>query len=259
MNRIDLRPKTVLGGVLTSNGPSVPATVSLAAGIVKLSNSFEISFESEQTGYARLFELGNESPAFAFVRSPSGTGKTTLLRLFYSYLRQRPLPLGTTLSFQLQPNDQAVLPRAVGFVTQDPPKLSHWRVSDLLPHSSAYLQAFFPSDWADLYGRRLGELSGGQRKRVFIASVVEGLARRAEKLAFLLLDETLDGLGVVGAEACLRAIASVWSLSSDRPLYVLVVTHLDDTGFLVGMRAARISLGVVSDSSTQLRVALGAR
>lgn len=84
------------------------------------------------------------------------------------------------------------------------------------PHDLAAVnRALDLLDIGDLAGRHLGELSAGQRQRVFVA---QGLAQEAE---LLLMDEPVTGLDLVSAERILAVVAA----TRERGITVVVATH----------------------------------
>lgn len=157
--------------------------------------------------------------SLCLVRSPSGTGKSTWVASLDDWLRgirRR----SEKLSFVAQGGADSSR-NAVALIPQNPPIVKHWRVRDLVPEPCAYLTALLTPD---VLTKRVGELSGGQIRRLYTASSLAKLAESPAEQCFLLLDETFDGLGVDEAADRLKRIADVWK---GKPLFVLLVTHLD--------------------------------
>ncbi|RFU39802.1 TlrC/CarA/OleB/SrmB family ABC-F type ribosomal protection protein [Actinomadura logoneensis] len=129
------------------------------------------------------------------VTGPNGAGKSTLLRV---------------LAGELRPEEGTVVrPQRVGHLRQDevpwPPATSvlrafaHGRPGDLDEHADTLLSLglFEPSD----LGRRVGELSYGQRRRIELARLV------ADPADLLLLDEPTNHLSPVLVEELEAALA----------------------------------------------------
>jgi ABC-type Mn2+/Zn2+ transport system ATPase subunit len=99
----------------------------------------------------------------------------------------------------------------------------------------------------------MGQLSGGQQLRVYACSVVEYLHRSTADAAILVLDETLDGLNPEGAGAFIDGIAAAWTCGDNRPLYLLLVTHLPSLAATTP-EVIRVELQVIDEGSSHLRV-----
>ncbi|MEV5575988.1 TlrC/CarA/OleB/SrmB family ABC-F type ribosomal protection protein [Spirillospora sp. NPDC052269] len=140
------------------------------------------------------------------VTGPNGAGKSTLLRI---------------LAGELKPDEGTVVrPKRIGHLRQDevpwPPTMSvlrafaHGRPGDLDEHADTLLSLglFEPSD----LGRRVGELSYGQRRRIELARLV------ADPADLLLLDEPTNHLSPVLVEELEGALAGYQGA-------LVVVTH----------------------------------
>lgn len=238
------------------------SSLCVVPGVVRVSDSYLIQFETPGPALT-VFGDDGSTPEICLLRSPSGTGKTTFLRSLHSSLRGIQLP-APALSFRLRPDPPAPGYAAVGFVPQDPPRLAHWPVSRLLPSDAECAKLFFePDELVGLGAKRLGQFSGGQRKRIYTSSVLEHLRRTPAGIAFLLLDETLDGLGSEHAVDCLQRVCSCWQELSQTPLRVVLVTHLDDgpSSVFSTLQPAprRLGLTLLDDISGRLRVFLEER
>ncbi|HEX8169743.1 MAG TPA: ABC transporter ATP-binding protein [Thermoanaerobaculia bacterium] len=134
---------------------------------------------------------------------PNGSGKSTLLKLMARVYA----PSGGTLTFENRPLDEwpaKEYARRVGYLPQDPDPTFPMRALDVVVSGRApYLgrfawesaadfdesrRALALCDAAHLADRYLDEMSGGERKRVFLARVLAGTPR------LILLDEPLAAL-----------------------------------------------------------------
>jgi hypothetical protein len=167
---------------------------------------------------------------------------TRLEELKRRILRRKLNEPESPLRFDFNPNLENPAGTVVGFIPQRPPTVSHWRVRNLLPPNPLFLSCFFADPKSsDFKLNRIGRLSGGQCLKIYACSALERLATAPGLSAFLLLDETFDGLGAEEAGRCMNAIRTVWlemqaakSGDAPRPLHVLWVTHLDVAQLGVG-------------------------
>jgi ABC-type Mn2+/Zn2+ transport system ATPase subunit len=188
------------------------------------------------------------------VSSPSGSGKTTFLEQLYHRLVDG--PEGVELNFSFAPDIDRQDSILTGYVPQNPPMVNHWPVSALVRRNSPYLRVLFPDDTSDqFFRRRLGELSGGQKRKVYACSTLDRLASRRVRSAFLLLDETFDGLGEVEAARCLDGIGREWLQAQPGSLHILLVSHLGKTTLADRLTGERwVSFNVERSSAKELIV-----
>lgn len=160
----------------------------------------------------------------SLMKAASGTGKSTLLMNLYRAIQDR---LSSPLGFDFDPD--LVLPDdvAIGFVPQKAPAVRHWRVRNLLPTESDFAKVLMEDQFHLTDGRRLGQFSGGEIMRLYVASALERLARSSAHAAFLLLDETLDGVGEEEkVTQYIDKIASTWiGASKSKHLHLMLVSH----------------------------------
>jgi len=256
--------------------PTKTLGVSTPGGFVPFGNRFKISYTSPQGNQPVCLWKGGAEFALTIFSSPSGTGKTTLLQhLYYRLTRTReyasapasdgepnavqrvyrryfPPPVAPTLRFDFVPNFDDYIRASTGYVPQHAPKVMHWRVSDLLPASPKFLGCFFDNS-KDIVTKRVGQFSGGQRSKIYACSALERLEAESPDCAFLLLDETFDGLGAGEATQCLKNIEMRWRSASKAPLHLLLVSHLDETE-LTDQHSTTLTLSVSSNTEKELVV-----
>lgn len=207
-----------------------PFQLSTRGGTIAVSSDFSISYAV--CDYQPC-QLSNPSPsdkfALTLIQSPSGSGKTTMLRELYAHIHRQAGP--SKLNFDFHPDFTEECRIACGFVPQHPPLVKHWICNSLLPATPLFLDVFF-SDFSEkdreaLPSKRVGELSGGQARRLLACSAVEELCSDYEESAvFLLLDETFDGIGAEHLVECLNGLRRKWLDHGKRTLHVLLVSHL---------------------------------
>lgn len=164
----------------------------------------------------------HETVATTALTAHSGVGKSTLLYHLFRRLRH---VHSSSFPFEFSPDLHPTSNIAVAFVPQNPPFVYHWRLRDVLPGDSAYYKSLIPSKPFDP-GRRLSQFSGGEIRRIYASSCLEYLAASSAANAFLLLDETFDGVGPAELERCVKAIRERWSLGANGcALQILLVTH----------------------------------
>jgi ABC-type cobalamin/Fe3+-siderophores transport system ATPase subunit len=149
---------------------------------------------------------------------PNGSGKSTLLKMIARVLA----PHRGTLTFEGQQIDQwpaKEYAKRVGYLPQDPDPAFPMRAIEVVVSGRApYLGRFAwetTSDWeeaeralqlcdaAHLRDRYLDEMSGGERKRVFLARVLAGTPR------LIVLDEPLSALDLSHVQQFSRLLRDV--------------------------------------------------
>jgi ABC-type cobalamin/Fe3+-siderophores transport system ATPase subunit len=162
-----------------------------------------VSYAYGEVGAVRDVSLRIGEGQLVALTGPNGSGKSTLLKLIARVytpqagevsLEQKPLPQWPAKEYA----------RRVGYLPQDPDPGFPMRAIDVVVSGRApYLGRFAwetDRDWeessralslcdaAHLANRYLDEMSGGERKRVFLARVLAGTPR------LILLDEPLSAL-----------------------------------------------------------------
>lgn len=171
-------------------------------GLELIDVSFEYSGSSSGVSSVRAsFPAGQ----LVALTGPNGSGKSTLLKLMGRILS----PQSGQIEFEQRPIDRwsgREYARGVGYLPQDPDPVFAMRAIDVVVSGRApYLGRFQRESDADyaaaadalgrcdaahLAERGLDEMSGGERKRVFLARVLAGNPR------FILLDEPLASVDV---------------------------------------------------------------
>ena len=177
-----------------------------------------------------LQELSLSAGEILGIIGPNGSGKTTLLRIASGIVR--PLQ-GTTLVCQedLSRMDRRTVAQNLGYLPQELSSEYDFAVEDLVrmgryPHTSSWgrlgpddLQAIQASleatGMTDLRGRRLSRLSGGEKKRAYLASVL------AQKPKLLLLDEPTAALDLHHQVRFFRLLQSL----AQKGMAIAVVSH----------------------------------
>lgn len=263
--------------------PACTYSVTTRGGILFVGHPFKINY-LPRTSAATIWKT-QEGFSLTIFSSASGTGKTSFLQHLYCRLLRRgyfalpvdPSPVEalihgagkvfgkhkvpgtppTILTFDFSPNLEPHVSTSTGYVPQHAPKVQHWLVSALLPEASAFLSCFFPDQTPDeLVHKRIGEFSGGQRSKIYACSALEKLKADSPPCAFLLLDETFDGLGAEEAGRCLNKIKQTWSSEVSVPLHVLLVTHLSEKELLADstIQCETLALAVSSNTESELTV-----
>ena len=167
-------------------------------------------------------------PGVTGVVGRNGAGKTTLLRTLCGVLRPAAGTVerdgadvfGGTAAMRRHRRELGWMPQEPGF----PPQMT---VTEFVTYAAwlkeigkadrraAVAAAVGAVDLTDLGGRRLGTLSGGQRRRAALAAAVVGVP------ALLLLDEPTNGLDPVQRSSFLEVVRTV---AVDR--VVVLATHL---------------------------------
>lgn len=164
------------------------------------------------------------------VAGPNGSGKSTLLRLAAGILpcQNGAVHLDDTPLHRMARRDIA---RRIGFLPQEEPPLFDCSVKDIVcmgryahtgwigalteADQQAVREALEAVDLMPLRRRKLSHLSGGERRRALIASVL------AQQPDLLFLDEPTAALDIHHAVAVMRLLAG---LRGTRPA-VVMVTH----------------------------------
>ena len=186
-------------------------------------------------------------PGVTGLVGPNGAGKTTLLRVLTGVLRPTE---GRVLRDGRDINAGSVAMsehrRSMGWLPQDarlPPRMT---VGDFLSYAAwlkeiaatesavATTKALEMTDLIELRRRRLGSLSGGQRRRAALAAAVIG------RPSLLLLDEPTNGLDPVQRS---HFLSRVRSLAPE--CIVLLATHLLEDLELVADRWVALAAGAV--------------
>lgn len=196
----------------------------------------------------------DNSIALTLLNSPSGSGKTTFITNVYQYVQHAP----SALRFDFRPDHLPSARCSYGYIPQHPPFGNHWSVRQLLPGNPKFLGAFFPhANTADLLTKRLGQLSGGQKLKLYVCSALEQLSLTGDMAAFIVLDEVFDGLGATEAQRCIHALCDQWKTLVRKPLYVLLVSHLDEAQIRpIDLPILRLGLAVRDESYDSLTVAI---
>lgn len=175
----------------------------------------------------------------------SGMGKSTLLGHLFRRLRHLH---NSAFPFEFSPDLHVSAAIEVAFVPQNPPFVYHWPLGRVLPGGSPFYDSLMPTKPFDAT-RRLSQFSGGEIRRIYASSCLAFLAASEARTAFLLLDETFDGVGPVEMERCLKSIRECWiSHVPNRSLQVLLVTH-HDHGRLLNEIPDAIGLEMTIDSA----------
>jgi ABC-type Mn2+/Zn2+ transport system ATPase subunit len=210
----------------------------------------------------------NSQVAISLLNAPSGNGKTSFLTALYRRIRRRP----TSVDFRFTPEFREDEVPAVAIIPQHSPMVRHWTVGELTSGSGAsmsFLGALLPDRRDEFttnrFKQHLGQFSGGQRYKLYTASALENLLVHPASSAFLLLDETFDGLGANEAHRALGALVAAWISNTEKPLNVLLVTHLADADLEnvtvsrhpnvpSSIKSLRLTLGVEFDTERKKRV-----
>ena len=170
-----------------------------------------IQLEHLSAGYGRIYAVENvtvniESGKRVALVGPNGAGKSTLFRAIVGLL----VPANGQIRINGQPAVQAR--QAAAYVPQfedvdwDFPvtvldvvlmglaRQIGWLRLPNKTHRQAALRALERVGLADYFRRQIGELSGGQKRRVFIARAL------AQGASILLLDEPFSGVDVIAQQ-----------------------------------------------------------
>lgn len=164
-----------------------------------------VSFAYDDANAVRDVSLAVETPQLIALTGPNGSGKSTLLKMLARVLS----PASGAIHFQGReirqwpPREYA---KHVGYLPQDPDPAFPMRAIDVVVSGRApFLRRFGWEERGDfeeaeralatcdathLASRYLDEMSGGERKRIFIARVLAGNPK------LILLDEPLASLDI---------------------------------------------------------------
>jgi ABC-type Mn2+/Zn2+ transport system ATPase subunit len=178
---------------------------------------------------------------------PNGAGKSTVIKAIMGLLQPQagrvdvnparlgyvPQHEGVDWDFPVTVRDVVMMGRIrqIGWLRL--PGRAHWRAVEA---------ALERVGMADLAGRQIGDLSGGQRRRAFIA---RALAQQAD---ILILDEPFSGVDV-HAQASLMDVLE--SLNRDG-MTVILSTHDLGLAFNRFDRVLAINTSVIADGSAQM-------
>jgi ABC-2 type transport system ATP-binding protein len=191
---------------------------------------------------------------------PNGSGKTTLLHLAIGLLDPTS---GTVNTLGASPRERADILARVGFVAQDAPLYSGFKVKEML-ELGRHLNPTWDHELAvgrvrrhDIdMDQRCGTLSGGQHAQVALALAI---AKRPE---LLLLDEPLASLDPLARR---EFLASLMEATAESEITVLLSSHLvmdmeRVCDYLIVLSAARLQvLGDVEELLATHRVLTGPR
>ena len=232
-NRIARPLERMVGMLLPGRSPIGSAhrpingySLSLLASILDMGD-FSIDYSMGSDKKVALWSpVCNECVHITVLKADTGAGKSSLLLQIYRYIRDSQ---AASLAFDFDPDMAAPQDVIVAFLPQKSPIIRHWKVSELVPCDSIFTKALLDehNDSSALLTRRLGELSGGQCMRVYVASALERLVNSSAHAAFLLLDEILDGVGEENKiNQYLTKIKDLWRENSPgKPLHLLLVSH----------------------------------
>ncbi|HME70313.1 MAG TPA: molybdenum ABC transporter ATP-binding protein [Myxococcota bacterium] len=202
-------------------------------------------------GTARGFQLDVDaawSERVAVLFGPSGAGKTTLLEAIVGLRREmrgRVRFAGEWLEDSERGLFVPVEARGLGWVPQDPTLLPHLSVSGNLrfgqrragAKGAALLdRAIEVLELGELLGRRVEELSGGERRRVALARALASGPRA------VLLDEPLAALDLALRT---RVLPFLLRVRDELGLPMLYITHDPNEAMLIGDVAVVLAAGRV--------------
>ena len=107
--------------------------ISLTPGHVNKSHNFKLNYVTVSGQPLTLCRIHDNKVAFTTLRSPSGTGKSTLLQRFVEYMRNDFQGKSGDLSFFVSNRPESL---SIGKVPQSPTFVRHWGVKRFLPKDS---------------------------------------------------------------------------------------------------------------------------
>ena len=219
-----------------------------------------ISFSYPVTGWSLApvsFEVG-EGEILAVV-GPNGSGKSTLLKIIAGFLK----PLGGRVSAAGLDVHRAVrreVARVLGYLPQEVASEFDFTVDEVVSfgrhchtghlgflseHDARVVEeALERTGMADMRRRPLSRLSGGERRRAYLASVL------AQEPKVLLLDEPTSALDVEHQLAFFELLARL----AKSGLVVIVVTHELNLASLFASRIFLFNRGELAASGTAREV-----
>jgi iron complex transport system ATP-binding protein len=190
-----------------------------------------ISFRYHEDWVLQEVSFGVEKGEFVGVIGPNGSGKTTLLKILYRLL----VPQEGEILFELVPMkrmDRADIAKRIAVVAQEAQLLFPFSVLEtVLMGRSPYLgHLMFESEkdleiakkvmeWTKILPfseRPMDELSGGERKRVFIARAL------AQEPEVILLDEPTANLDI---QHQIDFLDLILTLNRERGLTIIMASH----------------------------------
>ena len=187
-----------------------------------------VSYAYDGVGAIRNLSADFQRTQLVALTGPNGSGKSTLLKLL-----ARVLPPGAgsiafeeRKIFEWPPKEYA---KRVGYLPQDPDPTFPMRALDVVLSGRAPFlrrfeweseadyeaarQSLTLCDAADLADRYLDEMSGGERKRVFLARVLVGRPK------LILLDEPLASLDVSHVQQFSRLLRDIVTRTETTVIY----------------------------------------
>ncbi|MCQ2353997.1 MAG: ATP-binding cassette domain-containing protein [Clostridia bacterium] len=224
----------------------------------------KVSFKySVGDGFAlRDVDLSIEKGEILLLTGASGSGKTTLLRLLKPQIRPEGALLGEILldGKDIFGSDNSVPASKIGYVSQSPEDQT---VTDTVAHELAFglesagiapaeirrrvaeICGFFGIE--DLYGRRMGELSGGE------IQIVELAAAMAGDPELLLLDEPTSQLDPIAAGEFFSVLRRI---NTELGVTVIISEHRTEEVFSIADKTAIMAGdGTISFFGTPRRAA----
>jgi len=116
------------------------------------------------------------------------------------------------------------------YIPQNPVQVRHWCLGQVLPVGALEdkrLSALFGGPAQSGGKRYLGQCSGGQIARAYIASAISCLLHETVTQCFLFLDETLDSSGK-DMGGYIEQFCDFWKdKRGQKQLYIAIITHHD--------------------------------
>ena len=225
--------------------------------VLTVGENFKIRLECLPDGNRMLLNPLNtyRNGAITLIKGLSGSGKTTLLRELYGKLKQDK----TGLVLESTPANITAGMLSVAYIPQIVPVLKHWYVTSIVPNDQRFFQCFFPGyEIEEVLGKKIGEFSGGEQKRIYLWSALENLASQDSIAAFMLIDETLDAIGAHHMGKCLLTIIEEWQNRLSQPLHLVTVTHLTIKEVnSIGINPLCLSLTLTTETRDKIITQLG--